>query len=166
VYLKKDRLKCFREIKDRYLFTWPLKESMRNCSFVGCTHSMHFWTTWLPFWSLTHFSSFPCNSLTMSSCWSSGIHSRAFWMTRQPYICSARCSTFERSCKKRERTGLWDWGCLWVPPLTNPSFLSSTASYLCFPFGDLFLAPPQKGKTLSSFTSIWRLQSLLSCWVL
>lgn len=37
-----------------------------NWSDDGSTHSMHFCTTWFPFWSLTHFSTCPSSSLTRS----------------------------------------------------------------------------------------------------
>ena len=65
------------------------------------TVSIHFWTTWLPFWSLTHFNTLPSNSWIISCCCSRGMDSKAFWMTRQPYICSARCCTLERSWNRR-----------------------------------------------------------------
>ena len=42
-----------------FSLTCVLNESMMNCSLSGSTHSMHFWTTWLPFWSLTHFRTLP-----------------------------------------------------------------------------------------------------------
>lgn len=46
--------------------TCPLKASMMKCSAWGWTHSIHFCTTWLPFWSLTHFNTWPSNSRTIS----------------------------------------------------------------------------------------------------
>lgn len=38
-----------------------------NCRCLGSTHSIHFWTTWLPFWSLTHFRTCPSSSFTIST---------------------------------------------------------------------------------------------------
>lgn len=32
------------------------------CRQEGSTVSIHFWTTWLPFWSFTHFTTFPSSS--------------------------------------------------------------------------------------------------------
>lgn len=49
--------------------TCPLKASMMNCRDWGCTHSMHFCTTWLPFWSFTHLRTWPSNSRTISFYW-------------------------------------------------------------------------------------------------
>lgn len=46
--------------------TCPLKASMMKCNAWGWTHSIHFCTTWLPFWSFTHFSTWPSSSLTIS----------------------------------------------------------------------------------------------------
>lgn len=45
--------------------TWPLKLSTINCRWTEGTHSMHFWTTWFPFWSFTHSSKCPSSSFTM-----------------------------------------------------------------------------------------------------
>ena len=70
-----------------------------KCKWSGLTHSMHFWTTWLPFWSLTHFNTFPSNSEMISFCWSRETLSRAFWITLQPYICRANGCTWDRSWK-------------------------------------------------------------------
>lgn len=52
--------------------TCPLNASMINCKDWGCTHSMHFWTTWLPFWSFTHFRTWPSSSRTISFYWRQG----------------------------------------------------------------------------------------------
>jgi len=57
---------------------------------------MHFWTTWFPFWSLTHFRTWPSSSRTISFCKSGPMDSKAFWITRQPYIWSAS----GRTCPK------------------------------------------------------------------
>lgn len=46
--------------------TCPWKASIMNCRAWGWTHSIHFCTTWLPFWSLTHFNTWPSSSRTMS----------------------------------------------------------------------------------------------------
>ena len=48
--------------------TLPLKESMMNWRYWGSTHSMHFCTTWFPFWSFTHFRMWPSSSFTTSTC--------------------------------------------------------------------------------------------------
>lgn len=48
--------------------TCPLKASMMKWSACGWTHSIHFCTTWLPFWSFTHFRTWPSNSRTISLC--------------------------------------------------------------------------------------------------
>lgn len=48
--------------------TCPLKASMMKCRAWGWTHSIHFCTTWLPFWSFTHFNTWPSSSLTISLC--------------------------------------------------------------------------------------------------
>lgn len=48
--------------------TCPLKASMMKCRAWGWTHSIHFCTTWLPFWSLTHFNTWPSSSRTISLC--------------------------------------------------------------------------------------------------
>jgi hypothetical protein len=39
----------------QYKLTWPENALIMNCSACGSTHSMHFCTTWFPFWSFTHF---------------------------------------------------------------------------------------------------------------
>lgn len=46
--------------------TCPLNASMMNWSDWGWTHSMHFCTTWFPFWSFTHFRTWPSSSFTIS----------------------------------------------------------------------------------------------------
>lgn len=51
--------------------TCPLKASMMKCNAWGWTHSIHFCTTWFPFWSLTHFNTWPSSSLTISL-WTTG----------------------------------------------------------------------------------------------
>lgn len=70
---------------------------MMNCRACGSTHSMHFWTTWLPFWSLTHFRTWPSSSRTISTCCSPPTLSNAFWITLQPYICNANGNTCPRT---------------------------------------------------------------------
>lgn len=47
--------------------TWPLNASMMKLTWTGSTHSMHFCTTWLPFWSLIHFWTWPSSSFTIST---------------------------------------------------------------------------------------------------
>lgn len=46
--------------------TCPLKASIMNWRAWGWTHSIHFCTTWFPFWSFTHFKTWPSSSRTMS----------------------------------------------------------------------------------------------------
>lgn len=46
--------------------TCPLNASMMNWSDCGWTHSIHFCTTWFPFWSFTHFRTWPSSSFTIS----------------------------------------------------------------------------------------------------
>lgn len=57
--------------------TCPLKASMMKWSAWGWTHSIHFCTTWLPFWSFTHFSTWPSSSRTISLCRERG--QRVMW---------------------------------------------------------------------------------------
>lgn len=52
--------------------TCPWKASIMNCRAWGWTHSIHFCTTWFPFWSFTHFNTWPSSSRTMSL-WSNKI---------------------------------------------------------------------------------------------
>ena len=60
-----------------YRPTCPLKASMMKCNAWGWTHSIHFCTTWLPFWSFTHFNTWPSSSLTISL-WKTGDKAGAF----------------------------------------------------------------------------------------
>ena len=95
---------------------------MMNWRQDGSTVSMHFWTTWLPFWSLTHLRTLSSSSAMIHFCWSKGMLSRAFWITRQPYIWSASGWTLERSWKAEQLNDqepaaavIWfqhvSWGC-------------------------------------------------------
>lgn len=47
--------------------TCPLKASVMKPRCLASIHSMHFCTTWLPFWSFTHFRMLPFSSLTIST---------------------------------------------------------------------------------------------------
>lgn len=55
------------DYNDFNVFTCPWKALIMNCSEWGSTHSIHFCTTWLPFWSLTHLSTWPSSSRTIST---------------------------------------------------------------------------------------------------
>ena len=59
---------------------------MANWICSGGILSIHFWMTWLPFWSLMHLRMCPSSSLTRAICWSTSICSSAFWTTLHPYI--------------------------------------------------------------------------------
>lgn len=55
-----------KRINIKKLITCPLKASIINWSDWGWTHSIHFCTTWFPFWSFTHFRTCPSSSFTIS----------------------------------------------------------------------------------------------------
>lgn len=57
--------------------TWPLKEDNMNPTFSVGRVSIHFWITWFPFWSCTHFITCPSSSFTSSVFWSTSIASSA-----------------------------------------------------------------------------------------
>ena len=57
--------------------TWPWKDDKMKPMLSGGTHSIHFWITWFPFWSLTHCITCPSSSEISRICCSESITSNA-----------------------------------------------------------------------------------------
>lgn len=76
---------------------------MMNCRDWGCTHSMHFCTTWFPFWSLTHLSTWPSSSRTIS------FYGRREHKQKAPPASPAQEGTAGTAGLGRNGTGMLQW---------------------------------------------------------